>query len=98
MKTPRSPPYHKKSQSVADSTPKFCLIKHLSFLNGNCQGALAQSNALDDLQADRYYPDSRMTLSIYLKNIERKEVNTFMEFKTRYPEHGKNIRKFGVCR
>ena len=47
---------------------------------GIVKGALAQSNALDDLQADRYYPDSRMTLSI-IKNIERKEVNTFMELK-----------------
>ena len=36
--------------------------------------------ALDNPQADRYYPDSRMTLSI-IKNIERKEVNTFMELK-----------------
>ena len=40
----------------------------------------AQRLPLDDSQADRYYPDSRMTLSI-IKNIERKEVNTFMELK-----------------
>ena len=42
---------------------------------GIVKGALAQSNALDDLQADRYYPDSRMTLSI-IKNIERKVQKT----------------------
>ena len=57
---------------------------------GIVKGALAQSNALDDLQADRYYPDSRMTLSI-IKNIERKEVNTFMELKHVIPNMEKTF-------
>ena len=47
---------------------------------GIVKGASSTTLALDDSQADRYYPDSRMTLSI-IKNIERKEVNTFMELK-----------------
>ena len=57
---------------------------------GIVKGALAQSNALDDSQADRYYPDSRMTLSI-IKNIERKEVNTFMELKHVIPNMEKTF-------
>ena len=57
---------------------------------GIVKGCEAQRNALDDSQADRYYPDSRMTLSI-IKNIEKKEVNTFYGIKTRYPEHGKTF-------
>ena len=57
---------------------------------GIVKGALAQRNALDDSQADRYYPDSRMTLSI-IKNIERKEVNTFMELKHVIPNMEKTF-------
>jgi hypothetical protein len=41
---------------------------------GIVKGAAAQRNALYYPQADRYYPDSRMTQS-NTKNIERKEVN-----------------------
>ena len=41
---------------------------------GIVKGASSTTLALDDSQADRYYPDSRMTQSI-IKNIERKEVN-----------------------
>ena len=57
---------------------------------GIVKGALAQSNALDDSQADRYYPDSRMTLSI-IKNRERKEVNAFMELKHVIPNMEKTF-------
>lgn len=64
---------------------------------GIVKGALSQSNALDDSQADRYNLDSRMTLSI-IKNRERKEVNTFMELNHVIPNMEKNIRKFGACR
>jgi hypothetical protein len=41
---------------------------------GIVKGAFSTTPALDNSQADRYYPDSRMTQSIF-KNIERKEVN-----------------------
>ena len=45
---------------------------------GIVKGASSTTLALDDSQADRYYPDSRMTLSI-IKNIERKDVIPNME-------------------
>ncbi len=53
MKTPRSPPYHKKV-SLRDSKPNFCLM-NIYLSEWNCQGCEAQRNALDDSQADRYY-------------------------------------------
>ena len=56
---------------------------------GIVKGASSTTLALDDSQADRYYPDSRMTLSI-IKNIERKEVNTFMELKHVIPNIERN--------
>ena len=59
---------------------------------GIVKGASSTTLALDDSQADRYYPDSRM--AHYYKHqskSERKEVNTFMELKHVIPNMEKTF-------
>ena len=58
---------------------------------GIVKGALAQSNALDDLQADRYYPNSRMTLYNKSIKIKKKRGKQFMELKHVIPNMEKTF-------
>lgn len=58
---------------MPDILSNFCLIT-IYLSEWGLSRVQSTTPALDNPQADRYYPDSRMTQSIF-KNIERKEVN-----------------------
>lgn len=60
--TPRSPPII-KSQHISDNLAKFCLM--MAYLSEWGLSRVQRTTpALDNPQADRYCPNSRMTLSI----------------------------------
>lgn len=60
--TSRSPPII-KSQCTSDNLAKFCLMM-IYLSEWGLSRVQRTTPALDNPQADRYYPDSRMTLSI----------------------------------